>query len=97
MSREKQFVIGQDLTYKSVKALDKGGYKHGGGNQGGFVGKLVEYLKYNYNEKCWDIVVTYREQDTTGISRGYTMLESEFEEFFDLYDELEEVRKLIKE
>jgi hypothetical protein len=52
-------------------------YYHGGGDQGGYVGKILNYKCFNNNKSCWEIFVTY--QDSSEWT--FTMLESEFEEY----------------
>lgn len=97
MSDKRQFAIGQHLTYKDPETLEGGKYYYKGENQEGFIGKLVDYRKYNADKKCWDILVTYKNQVNDRGSNGYLMLESEFEEYSEIYDELLVVRKLLYE
>ena len=76
---EPKFKVGDKVTYKKSKdCIDYNGnhgYYHGGVDNGGYIGVIDSYRDYNYNMRCYEIVVT-------NIFDGfYTMLESEFVEY----------------
>lgn len=77
MEEEKRFKVGDHVTYKSHKDCYNGVYCYGGGDQGGYVGRIVSYGVFIHNHGCWEIDVTYRGGDTG----RFTMLESEFVEY----------------
>ncbi len=74
LTPEPKFKVGDKVTYKSLEEAG-GRYYHGGGDHGGSVGTIVEYLRYNESKKCYKISVTSKE------NFNYSMLESEFREY----------------
>ena len=76
MEKEKRFKVGDHVTYKSVKDCHNGDYCYGGGDHGGYVGRITSYDTFNSINRCWEIEVTYLGENYT-----FTMLESEFVEY----------------
>lgn len=68
-----RFKIGDTVTYKSKEEC--GGYNHGGEDQKGFKGRIVNYGRFNAEKNCFTIGVTSNE------NFDYNMLESEFYEY----------------
>lgn len=73
--QEKKFTIGDKVTYKGFKDLNRKCYRFGGSNFGGKTGKVESYSRFMESDGCYEIVVTTPSEGT------YAMLESEFVEY----------------
>ncbi len=78
--KEQRFKVGDKVTYKNRKDCvnrdgTKGGYYHGGDDQGGFVGEILDYWGYAEDMGCYKISVT------TIYGNWFGMLECEFIEY----------------
>ena len=81
MKNEKRFKKGDKVTYKNRRDCVsssgyKGNYYHGGIDQDGNIGEILNYGYYNEEMDCWKITV----KANCSIN-GYHMLESEFLEY----------------
>ncbi len=72
--KPQRFKVGDRVTYKSVDECG-GRYRHGGTNQGGFVGTITSYNSYYSENGCYGIQVTCKD------GCNYSMIESEFYEY----------------
>jgi hypothetical protein len=77
---EPRFKVGDTVTYKNREDCTHANgitisYYHGGNEQGGYKGKILEYYDYVPERGCYKMSVRSR---TGG---AYSMLESEFEEY----------------
>jgi hypothetical protein len=72
--KKQRFKVGDQVTYKSIDECG-GMYRHGGADQGGFVGTIKSYRSYYSENKCYGIEVTCKG------GGNYSMIESEFYEY----------------
>jgi len=76
--KPQRFKVGDQVTYKSIDECG-GRYRHGGSDQGGFLGTITSYNSYYSENGCYGIQVTCKD------GCNYTMIESEFREYDGIY------------
>jgi hypothetical protein len=77
MKPERRFKLGDTVTFKSFK--EAGFYSHGGFDQGGVVGEVVD-IHDELRSNSWQIRVRFCSREDNQLIT-YTMLECEFVEF----------------
>ena len=73
---EPRFKVGDKVTYVDTRLLQNKGYHFGGGNMFGDTGRVLEINRFFNEFNCYEICVSISNSEF-----GYTMLETEFQEY----------------